>query len=154
MTDQIWLEVSKVLAQLLGTAAIAWFAVSWALRRFKREKTWEHQVAAYTRVAAAIGEMLVIVSQWLDDVEMGVNRTTPYSQRLRDRYSAAKVEFEQSIAVSRLILPIDTYDTLVQLQRDLDRNDSEILQEFYDGEVALLRKALDAIVSQGQRALR
>lgn len=154
MIDQILVETAKVLAQLVGTAAIAWFAVSWALRRFKREKTWEHQMAAYTRVVAAIGEMLVIVTQWIHDIETHVERVETYEKRRSERYAAAKVEFEQSVAIAGLILPDETYRVVAQLQRDLSRHDGKSLYEIYDGEAGLLRRALDEIVTQGQRALR
>jgi len=154
MSDQIVLEASKVGAQLVGTALIAWLAVRWALGRYKSEKMWEHRLSAYTRVVSAVGEMLVISTQRLSDEEMHINRTAEYQAMLTARYRAAKAEFEQSIAVSRLTLPNSTYDTLVKLDRDLEANDGHTLNEIYDAEVYLLRTALDQIVEQGRHAMR
>jgi hypothetical protein len=154
ISDQILIEAAKVGAQLSGTALIGWLAVRWALGRYKREKMWEHRLTAYTKAVAAVGEMLVISSHHLADAEQRVERTKEYQNLMTARFRAAKAEFQQSIAISRLTLPAETYDTLVKLDRDLHSNDGDTLQELYDGEVALLRRALDQIVGQGRSALR
>lgn len=45
--DQVvFLEIAKLLAPLAGSLLVAWFAVFWALGRFKREKLWERRLEA------------------------------------------------------------------------------------------------------------
>lgn len=152
--DQLALQAGSLIAQLSGTAVIAWLAVRWAISRFKLEKSWENQLSVYTRTVAAIGEMRTINLIRLNDIEEHVDRTEEYNVHLNDRYRVAQQEFDHCVAISRLILSEEAHRAFATLQRDVRRFDANDIHSFYDGITDILSNGMDAIVEQGRLALR
>lgn len=48
---------------------MAKLAVSWALSRFKSEKSWERRIAAYSHVLNALNEIQHVLGEW-EDIEV------------------------------------------------------------------------------------
>jgi hypothetical protein len=147
-------DIGKTLAQLLATAGIAWFTVAAALRRFKAEKTWERRFDAYSRAVTALGNMQAVLNQWMRDLELRVERPDYSIQATSARYQAAKVELDQCIAVARLILPDDTFQTLSKVRSGLDGIDPSDEYGTYDIHASLVANGLQQLVEQGRVALR
>ena len=53
-----WGEIARAMATFVGALLISWLTVRWALDRFKREKRWEREAAAYADVIAAIADLV------------------------------------------------------------------------------------------------
>lgn len=153
MTDAMMWEIAKTVLQLAATAGIAWFTITAALRRFKAEKTWERRFDAYSRSVTALGNMQAVIHQWLSDIELRVQRGEAQDQVMYARYQASKVELEQCIAIARLILPDETFQTLKQARAGLDRVDWNDQYGTYDRHADLIGEALQKIADQGRAAL-
>lgn len=101
----IWLELIKLGAQLVGAIFIARLAVQWALERFKSEKSWERQVVALVDVVAAMGAMRRVTRRWLDDHYSQHDSTEEYNEQLRKLRREAELKVQEVSAAGRLILP-------------------------------------------------
>ena len=152
--DQIWLEVAKLAVQFVGAIAVARLAVRWALLRYKDEKTWERQLAAYVEVCTALGEMLLIVGRWADEIEgAGRRYNDDFKKKMTERYTAAKRNIENAGAVASLILPRETNSVLSKLARDIDGIDFEDPFDAYNHEYSFIEDALATLTVQGRSVL-
>lgn len=147
-------EAVKLALQFLGALAIARLTVTWALRRYKAEKSWERRLAAYVDVVTAIGEMQHVIRRWMTDVEEHRDPSEDWNKAQRERYQAARRRLDEGAAAASLILSRETTATLSALRRDLenapDRHDYyKSLEHDYD----LLAKALKSVVEQGRGSL-
>ena len=147
-------EASKLALQFLGAFAIARFTVVWALKRYKTEKAWERQLAAYVDLVTAMSEMLQVVGRWVDEELERRNPAEEWSDRQRQRYQDAHRKLDEGIAVALLMLPRDTSDLLTKFRRDLERSrDNPNHFEVLDTEYGLLDRAVKAVVAEGRKTL-
>ena len=152
--EQIWFELCKLALQAGGAIFVARLAVRWALARYKEEKTWERQLAAYVDVCTALGDMRLIIGKWADQEEGVVNYSEDFQSRMGERYHAAKKNMENTVAVASLILPRETHNLLHQLEIDLEKvKCPEDRYEEYNAKYLLIDDALVALTKQGRQAL-
>ena len=151
---QIWFELCKLALQAAGAIFVARLAVRWALARYKEEKTWERQLAAYVDVCTALGEMRLIVGKWADQMEGARNYSDDFQKVMGDRYRNAKKNLENTIAVASLILPRETHNLLHRLETDIEKIDCpDDAYEAYNLEYSLIDDALATLTKQGRQAL-
>lgn len=151
--QQVAFELGKVVLQGAVTAFVAWFAVRWALSRFKVEKTWERRLGAYADVVSALDEMRLVQGRWADELEGARRRSDPSSLEHADRYRAARRRFEGTVAVARLLLPAETATLLTTLERDIEAADHSDAWAGHNLEYSLIDDAMGELVAQGRRAL-
>lgn len=101
-------EPYKLLSQLLVGLVIAlaatWLAVVLALARFKKEKLWERRLATYADLIDALSEMRRILLVWVRREEEGAPDNEEYEKELRERYHRAKLKFETTAGIARVLL--------------------------------------------------
>lgn len=151
--EQITFELVRLTLQAAGAIFVARLAVKWALSRYKEEKTWERQLAAYADVLAALGDMRLIVGRWADEIESATEYTDEFKKMHEDRYKAARRKFEEALAVASLILPKRTHNLLHQLDHDIEAITYKDLWEAYNLEYSLIDDALAELLGQGRDAL-
>lgn len=151
--DQITFELVKLALQAGGATLVAFLAVGWARQRYKHEKTWERQLAAYVDVCTALGEMILIVSRWADELEGGPRYNDDFKIKMGERYSEAKRKVENAVAVSALILPPKTSAVLGTLASDIESVDFDDPFDRYYHELGLIDDALAEITRQGRDVL-
>lgn len=151
--EQMVFELVKLAIQAAGAIFVARLAVRWALNRYKEEKTWERQLAAYADVIAALGDMRLIVGRWADETEGATTYTDEYKNLHKDRYRAAKRKFEEALAVASLILPKDTHSLLHKLDMDIEKITYDDIWDAYNQEYSLIDDALAELTTQGRDAL-
>jgi hypothetical protein len=154
VTETVAIEVCKLLAQFTGAWIIAKLAVSWALKRYKSEKTWERQLAAYVDAIAALSEMRRVVGSWSHELSAQVLVTSDPDISQRDRYRSSKRRLEEGIAAALLLLPPKTADVLAGLDLYVDsiRTEAEQVRELnrqYDA----LNDTLSKLINEGRRVL-
>jgi len=152
--EQIWFELCKLALQATGAIFVARLAVRWALARYKEEKTWERQLAAYVDVCTALGEMRLVVGKRADQEEGARNYSDEFQVLMSERYRAAKKSLENTIAVASLILPRETHNLLYKLEMDIEKVDHpDDPYEAYNIEYSLIDDALVSLTQQGRQAL-
>lgn len=153
--DQVvFLEIAKLLAQLVVSLVVAWFAVFWALGRFKREKLWERRLEAYANVATALGAMRMILGRWGDEMEGLRSYSDKAKKAFNVEYGEAKRQFERTAAVGQLILPEETAKTLNELVRQLEADDGSDPFDAINAKYGIIDDAFDTLVAQGRTSLR
>mgnify|MGYP005990694333 CR=1 FL=1 len=65
----ITFEVVKLGAQFSGALVVARLAVNWALRRYKSEKIWERQLAAFSDSVSALAHLRKVLHAEIDQFE-------------------------------------------------------------------------------------
>jgi hypothetical protein len=150
-----WLfESIKLVAQLVGALVVARLAVEWALRRFKKEKSWEKRLQAYTDVILAIGEMLAVKKALLEEIEQMFVWSASYKDELNRRYQISRIKLEESRAMASLLLPDETAATIRWLFSSLEQIPEDIAPDQRHSEfIASLSTASDKILEQGRKSL-
>lgn len=151
--EQVAFELVKLALQAAGALLVARLAVNWALSRYKEEKTWERQLAAYADVLAALSDMRLIVGKWADEIEGSVKHTEDYKKLHKERYKSAKRKFEETLAVASLILPKQTRGLLHKLDHDIEAISCEDIWTAHNQEYSLIDDALAELIGQGREAL-
>ncbi len=147
-------ELIKLIAQLGGALLIAWLAVRWALQRYKKEKSWEKRLQAYTDVILAIGEMLTVHQSWLQEIEEGFAWTSEFKAGLSRRYQISRGKLDEARAMASLLLPDDTAATLRSLISALEQIPEDIsAHQRHSEAIEKLSVAIEKIVTQGRTSL-
>lgn len=149
----LWVEVAKLVLQLVGALGVARLTVHWALGRYKTEKTWERKLTAYIDVLTAVSEMPTVSDQWHDDELLRRDRPNEHDIETADRYKVAKRKLDESAAIALLLLSEQTQETLKTLNLELSKR-ADSLEEHLDNQSYALKQAQIQLVKQGQAALR
>lgn len=152
---ETWMfEALKLIFQFVGALAIAWFAVKWALRRYKLEKSWEKRLQAYIDVVIAIGEMQNIQRYWMQEFDEDVSWTREQKEELSRRYAAAFNKLEEARAMATLLLPNDTASTIVWIFSALDQlPEHDMPDEQCYNTLQILSKGMESVLQQGRKSL-
>lgn len=146
-------ELAKVLMQGAVALLVGFFAVRWALKRYKSEKTWERRLSAYADIVSALSEMRLVVGRWADEMESGREYNQSISPEMRGRYSAARRAFEGSSALARLLLPEDTHTLITKLDQDIAAIDEPDRWTAVNIEFSLIDDALHTLTAKGRTEL-
>jgi len=154
--NQVTFELAKLLMQAGGATVVAWFAVRWALSRYKREKHWEHRLKAYTDLLPAMGALYRIHGIWEEEELLDRKATGEDPDETRKLYWQSRRTLDESIAVARLTLPPQIVDALVILNKELPnaRNNANSFFEQVENEASAVRKAIDIVVPLGRKDLQ
>lgn len=99
-----WLfESLRLLAQGAVAFIVARLAVRWALSRYKQEKLWERRLAAYSDIIVALSEMRRVNRLWYDDLICRRERDEDFSRQQEERYKAARLRLEETLAVGMIL---------------------------------------------------
>ena len=152
--EVIAFEATKLILQFFGAAIIARLAVSWALKRYKSEKTWERLLTAYVDVIAALGQMRLVVGRWSDEVLERRFVSSDRDAAQKELYQNARRRLDEGVAIATLLLPDETAKLLEGLERALDnaRQGQDQFQDL-DSEYGVLDRALKAIVRRGRQSV-
>ncbi|OQP86009.1 hypothetical protein BTR14_13075 [Rhizobium rhizosphaerae] len=147
----VWLELIRLAAQLVGAIFVAKLAVQWALLRFKSEKSWERQVTAIVDVVTAMGAMKRVSKRWLDDFYSDSNTTEPYMAQLRALHREAELKLEQVSAAARLILPEKLANHIELTERKLRSiDDCPNYEEMLILELEILDNRSEELITMGR----
>ncbi len=154
ISETLLLETGKLAIQFLGAIVIARLAVMWALNRYKSEKTWERQLAAYVDAVTALSEMRLVVGSWYDELIGALLVSSDNNGHHRERYNASKRKLEEGVAAARLLLPPDTAMLLAGLNRDMEnaRKGRDQVEDL-DRQYAILDRALNRLIDEGRTVL-
>jgi hypothetical protein len=154
VSGTLLLEAGKLAVQFLGAIVIARLAVIWALNRYKSEKTWERQLAAYVDAVTALSEMRLVVGSWYDELIGALLMSSDNNGAQRERYNASKRKLEEGVAAARLLLPADTAKLLAELNRDMEnaRKGHDQVEDL-DRQYAILDQALNRLIDEGRSVL-
>lgn len=148
-------QIVTLVAQFACALIIAKLAVNWALARYKSEKIWERQLAAYADVVSAIADRKVVVDRWVFEIEERTHPSEEHQDAQRRRYRAARQRFEDGVAMARLLLPDSTSTALAELERRLD----QLADPYEDEHRALvdessaLKRAVEVLVIEARAYL-
>ena len=118
-------EIVKLCLQFAGALLIARLTVSWALGRFKTEKSWERKVTAMADVLSALREMLRVLSIWEDREIRKASENERYEAELRQRWQTAEEKFKEVSSVAILVLPQEVADRIEALEKALANRQHE-----------------------------
>ncbi len=147
-------NIATLIAQLVVSLVVTWFAVFWALGRFKKEKLWERRLGAYGDVVMALGAMRMILGRWGDEMEGLRSYSDEAKKAFHDEYRLEKRRFEQIVAAAQLILPEQSAKTLDELARQLEADEGLDPFDAINSKYALIDDALGVLVAQGRIELR
>jgi hypothetical protein len=148
------IEVCKLAAQFAGALLIAKLAVSWALNRYKSEKTWDRQLAAYVDAVTALSEMRLVVGSWSDELTGALLVSSDSDGIQSDRYKIAKRKLEEGVAAARLLLLSDTANLLAGLSPEIEiakRGHDQV--EDLDRQYDILDRTLNRLIEEGRKTL-
>lgn len=150
-----WLfETIKLLAQLGGALLVAWLAVRWALRRYKREKAWEKQLQAYVDIMLALKDIKAVLLSWRAEQLEDFKYTEEAHDKFRQRYVAAYTRLQEQEAVAALLLPVETAASLKAVFDGFSTNsDDEPLWLRYDNHLGILEEVTKDLLGQAQKKL-
>lgn len=149
----VWLEAIKLGAQLIGAVVIARLTVKWALSRYKEEKVWERKLASYSDVIAAVGEMLRVTNEWLDDEELRRDRPDLNEERSA-RYSTARRKLLEVTATGRLLLSSEAQGILAELNHNMDTIPKfDFYEDLLAHQSSVLESSLSELVGIGRADL-
>lgn len=97
--------VAAWLAPIALAGFAAWLAAHLALRRFRSEKAWERQAAAYTAIFGALHDMMSWCDQILDASIRGSRLPDDNLQALHASFRAAEHELRKRVATDAWVLP-------------------------------------------------
>lgn len=149
----IQFEFLKLLIQLTGALTIAWLAVRWALSRYKSEKKWERQLAAYADAVASISQMKRLVGQWHDEAISDFLWSDETKEERKRLYRDSRRRLEEALASALLLLPRETTELLERLMLDIDTDTAQSMAEQLDNEWGFLDEALKKLTAQGRVAI-
>ena len=154
MIDQFATEAFTLALQLIGTCLIAWLAVGWAFRRFKREKLWERRLTAYSELIEALDELARISGIWSQDELLKRDRSAEDQSRLEDSYRSAALRLRVAEATGRLLLPANSQKTLDQLSEEREaREQIDQLYEMLEHDAATMQAAAKQLACEGRKSL-
>jgi hypothetical protein len=144
---QIAMEaISQTLCLLIVSGGSVWFAFS----RFKREKMWERQFSAYVNIATALGNMLLILGRWQDSLEFENFDGEESNINFNYDYKLSMQEFNNTVAVSGIILHRDVAVLLKKLSDDLEGVDKSCKEMYIANSYGLIEDKLDILVDKGR----
>lgn len=152
-SEHLVFETIKLLAQAALAAGVAYFAVRWALSRFKREKTWERRLSAYADAVAAMSEILFILGLWMEAIENNREHNEKIREDQISKYKDATARLRDSTAIARLIQPNETYQMLHTLEMDIENITECDAHTAYCLEYSLIEDALVQLTNQGRASL-
>lgn len=139
------------LLKLVVTVAIAYFTVTWSLKKFLREKKWERQSEAYSRIIEALHHQKRInelyVDLELEQREISDERKAEISVR----YNSAKNELDKYIDMGRYFISDDALIALEKLYKAKAEcvsdwnHDAAPIWDIYEKELAAVKACLEEI---------
>ncbi len=160
MSDVVVSEVIKAIASFAGTIVIAGItaliAVYFALKRFKAERLWERRLSIYADLIDALSEKERILGVWLRGIENGTTYGASYTQELSDRFSRARLKFENAAAASRLLLGPDADEIIKNYEAELEKSDSSTRSQYdaYDMDAVAASKAIESLLRTSKQHLQ
>jgi len=144
----ITFEVVKLGAQFGGALVVAKLAVNWALRRYKSEKIWERQLAAFSDSVSALAHLRKVLHAEIDQFEEQGG-----SHIDRDLYQKSWRTLEEVIATARLLLPLDVATRLHQFDVEFSAADGYFSGDPVDvlyPQVTAVNGLLEYLVERGR----
>lgn len=154
-----WGEAIKLAAQLGGALVIARLTVGWALHRYKSEKAWEREVAAFTNLISALSERIAVAQAEKAEQASGENVTDAQRRSLTERDIAAFKILTDVRSTASITLPDEVIDQLNEMDVRLrEIGDPDYLDgfwyEYYDRVETIITLARDEVVRIGRKRLR
>jgi hypothetical protein len=146
-----WEDLTKMALQFAGASGIAALTVRWALSRYKAEKLWERETAAYLSVLEAINELDEVNWRWLRGMASDIPEDL--EGKLRERWAAAKQRVDAVAAAASVVLPPSADEAVGRLTSDLQRRYDDYYEDLKETGDALDR-ARTAIVAVAKRRVR
>lgn len=105
------------LLKLVVTAAIAYFTVTWSLKKFLREKKWEKKSEAYSRIIEALHHLKRIDALYVDEELERKTISEEERKEILTKYTQAKEELEKYIDMGRYYISDEAIVSLEKLQK-------------------------------------
>lgn len=153
MTDREF-EFLKLALQLIGAASIAWLTVNLALRRFKKEKSWERQIDAYLGIIRSLSDLRAVNERELREMELHADSSEEESAEQRAIYKSAKAKLNDYISIGSLVLPDREVMELSGIFSEIEKCRS--YEDRYvdtDHEVGIINRHIKTMVGYGKKAV-
>lgn len=153
-------ELLKLVLQLSGAVIVARLTVSWALKRYKSEKTWERRMTAYIDALGAIGAMERISGRQFDRAIVGRDTSPEQDEIELEEWRSSRRRLNENIVSARLLFSEKTSVILTSvILADLDKAMFSAAQnDFYveslDDTFGALRAAKEALIEDGRTTLK
>ncbi len=112
ITPAVLAGATAWLSSVLVAGFAAWLAARLALRRFRSEKAWERQAAAYTVIFGALHDMMNWCDQILDASSREAKLPDDRLQELHASFQEAEQELRKRVATDAWVLPSEAKDCL------------------------------------------
>jgi len=147
-------EAVKLIAQLIGAAFVAWLTVTLALRRFKKEKSWERQIEAYLGIIRSLSDLRSVNVQELREMEMHADLSDDERAEQSRIYKEAQSKLNDYISIGAIVLPMKEVVELRGIFQEIQK--SRNYEDRYtdtDNEVGIIDKHIARMVRYGQAAV-
>lgn len=148
-------ELVKLVLQLGGAVIVARLTVSWALKRYKSEKTWERRMTAYIDALGAIGAMERISERQFDRAIEGRDTSPPQDEIELEEWRSSRRRLNENIVSARLLFSEKTGIILAYLDKAMaSAAQNNFYVESLDDTFGALRAAKDALIEDGRKTLK
>lgn len=134
------------LIKLIVTLATAYFTVTWSLKRFLKEKKWEKQSEAYSRIIEALHHLKRIDMLDVDDEWQLKKIDEEESKKIRIQYNEAKKELEKYVDIGRYYISNDALAALEKLHKTKQECQNDWHNEL-DSPFSIYERELEATVN-------
>jgi hypothetical protein len=148
-------EIIKFVAQAAIAVSGAFLAAYLATRRYRQEKWWDKQAAAYGELIDALHRMKWPPSEHLDAQIAGREVPAEESARQWDEFKTARRNVWRIADGSAFLVSSEVYAAVQQLERDLSvATNAETYVEHLDEQHSAVQKCLLRVKEIGRRELR
>lgn len=148
-------ELLKLVLQLSGAVIVARLTVSWALKRYKSEKTWERRMTAYIDALGAIGAMERISGRQFDRAIVGRDTSPEQDEIELEEWRSSRRRLNENIVSARLLFSEKTSVILADLDKAMfSAAQNDFYVESLDDTFGALRAAKEALIEDGRTTLK
>lgn len=148
-------ELVKLVLQLSGAVIVARLTVSWALKRYKSEKTWERRMTAYIDALGAIGAMERISGRQFDRAIVGRDTSPEQDEIELEEWRSSRRRLNENIVSARLLFSEKTSVILADLDNAMfSAAQNDFYVESLDDTFGALRAAKEALIEDGRTTLK
>lgn len=148
-------ELVKLVLQLSGAVIVARLTVSWALKRYKSEKTWERRMTAYIDALGAIGAMERISGRQFDRAIVGRDTSPEQDEIELEEWRSSRRRLNENIVSARLLFSEKTSVILADLDKAMfSAAQNDFYVESLDDTFGALRAAKEALIEDGRTTLK
>ena len=141
------MDIDNIISTVLVGFVAAFLGSLVALRKFKKEKSWERKEKAYTEIIDALYDLLQHCEIHKEDYGQGTGLSESKEDELRNNYSRAFWEIKKVTDIGAFVISAEAHDVLIKLsnREKLNWHDNPSF-DIYEHEYQEFQTALNKIV--------